>query len=192
VTHEETWTRLPDLLDDRDDAALLAHVQVCADCQRQLFLLGRVDRLLRDRTQTLGSAGGRLPRLRWRGVVAAAAAAVVAALAASLALVGSQPAAPHALTFRTGSGGAVGQAVMGHSDARNVSLALSARHLPVGRGQLFVLWAGGDARASMQVGRFMVDHSGGCRVRFNLPADHTWARFWITRPGAPSAIVAST
>jgi hypothetical protein len=191
VTHEEAWTRLPDLLDDRDDAALLAHVQVCADCQRQLFLLGRVDRLLRDRTQSLGSAGGRLRRLRSRPVVAAAAA-VAAALAASLALVASQPAAPHALTFRTGSGEAVGQAVMGHSDARNVSLALSARRLPVGRGQVFVLWAGGDARASMQVGRFMVDHSGGCRVRFNLPADHSWARFWITRPGAPSSIVAST
>jgi hypothetical protein len=44
----------------------------------------------------------------------------------------------------------------------------------------------------MQVGRFMVDHSGGCRVRFNLPADHAWGRFWITRPGAPRTIVART
>src|SRR5262249_59740944 len=48
VRHEEAWTRLPDLLDDRDDAALLAHVRACAACQRQLFRLGRVDRLLRD------------------------------------------------------------------------------------------------------------------------------------------------
>jgi hypothetical protein len=190
VKHEEAWTRLPDLIDDRDDSALLAHVQMCSDCQRQLFLLGRVDRLLRERTAALGS-----PRTRTRlrsQVLLAAAAAIVVALAALLALVALQPASRNALTFHTGSGEAVGEAVMGHSDTRNVSVALSARHLPVGRGHVFVLWAGDDARASMQVGRFMVDQSGGCRVRFNLPADHTWGRFWITRPGAPSAIVART
>ena len=190
MTHGEAWTRLPDLLDDRDDAAVLAHVQVCADCQRQLFLLGRVDRLLRDRTAALGSPHPRM-RLRSRPVLAAAAA-IVAAVAALLALAASQPAPAHALTFHTGSGEAVGQAVMGHSDARNVSVALSAQHLPIGRGKVFVLWAGDNARSSMQVGRFMVDHSGGCRVRFNLPADHTWGRFWITRPGAPTAIIART
>jgi hypothetical protein len=191
VRHEEAWARLPDLLDDRDDPALLAHVQVCADCQRQLFLLGRVDRLLRDRIATLGSAGNRLTRLRWRAVLAAATTTMVAG-AALLALVASHPASNHPLTLHTGSGEAVGQAVMGHSDARNLSVALSAQHLPVGRGHVFVLWAGGDGRSSMQVGRFMVDHSGGCRVRFNLPADHTWGRFWITRPGAPTAIIART
>src|SRR5439155_975305 len=92
VRHEEAWTRLPDLLDDRDDAALLTHVRACADCH----------------------------------------------------------------------------------------------------GQIFLLWAGDNTRAPMQVGRFMVDRSGGCRVRFNLPATHTWSRFWITRPGSPAAIVAST
>jgi hypothetical protein len=79
---------------------------------------------------------------------------------------------------------------MGHSDARNVSLALIARSLPVKHGHVFMLWAG-DERASMQVGRFMVDRSGGCRVRFNLPATHGWHRFWVTEPGN-AALVAST
>jgi hypothetical protein len=32
-----------------------------------------------------------------------------------------------------------------------------------------VLWAA-DGGSSMQVGRFMVDRSGACRVRFNRPA----------------------
>ena len=52
MRHDEAWTRLPDLLDDRDDAELLAHVRACADCQRQLFLLGRVDRILRHTAGT--------------------------------------------------------------------------------------------------------------------------------------------
>ena len=189
MSHEEAWTRLPDLLDDRDDAALLAHVQVCADCQRQLFLLGRIDRLLRDHTTT--SAGVRVPH---RPALLVAAAALLAAAVASVivALGGFQTAASHALTLRTGSGEAVGQAVMGHTDARNVSLALTANHLPVGHGQVFLLWAGSDGRTSMQVGRFMVDRGGGCRVHFNLPANHEWSRFWISPPGNAAQVVAST
>lgn len=187
MTHEEAWTRLPDLLDDRDDPALLAHVQACADCQRQLFLLGRVDRLLRDRAASLPATGAGLRRR-----VLLVAVAVVAVVAAALLALAVLRPSSGAMTFRTGSGKPVGQAVIGRSDARNVSLRLSARHLPVGRGHVFVLWAGDDARSSMQVGRFMVDQSGACRVRFNLPADHTWGRFWITRPGAPRAVVART
>jgi hypothetical protein len=55
-----------------------------------------------------------------------------------------------------------------------------------------VLWAGHNTRIPMRVGVFMVDHSGGCRVRFNLPATQDWGRFWVTRPGRPGSIVAST
>ena len=70
---------------------------------------------------------------------------------------------------------------MGHADARNVSLALVARGLPLNRQHMFALWAADDA-SSMEVGHFMVDHSGGCRVRFNLPANHSWSRFWVSQP----------
>jgi len=82
--------------------------------------------------------------------------------------------------------------VMDHSDARNVSLALVAEHLPATRGRIFVLWAGDRAQTPMLVGRFMVDRSGGCRVHFNLPANHDWSRFWISRPDNAAQIVAST
>jgi hypothetical protein len=64
MRHEEAWRRLPDLLDDRDDAALLAHVRTCARCQRQLFLLGRVDRLLRDSASQHRSARKRPTRVQ--------------------------------------------------------------------------------------------------------------------------------
>ena len=79
---------------------------------------------------------------------------------------------------------------MGHADARNASLELTAQHLPAARGRMFVLWAGDD-RTTMQVGEFMVDRGGGCRVHFNLPANHGWHRFWVTKP-AQTQVVAST
>jgi hypothetical protein len=189
MRHEEAWRRLSDLLDDRDDAVLLAHVRGCADCQRQLFLLGRVDRLLRDK-----AAGGSAPQQRvglGRRLVVLPAAVVVAA-AVLVALLVFQPSQGRALMFRTAAGRPVGRAVMGHSDGRNVSLALIAEHVPVGRGRLFVLWAGDRAHRPMLVGHFMVDRSGGCRVHFNLPANHEWSRFWISAPNNAYRIVAST
>jgi hypothetical protein len=189
MRHDEAWTRLPDLLDDRDDAALLAHVRDCGDCQRQLFLLGRVDRLLRDKAAEVPALHRRV-RLSRR--LAAFAVVVSAAAALLVALLVAQHASGHTMMFRTAAGRAVGHAVMGHSDARNVSLALTAEHLPAAPGRVFILWAGDRARTPMLVGRFMVDHSGGCRVRFNLPANHDWNRFWITAPGHSTQIVAST
>ena len=188
MRHEEAFKRLPDLLDDRDDVGLLAHVRSCADCQRQLFLLGRVDRMLRTSASTQQAESRRRPTARR---LLTAAAAVLVAAAATLALSLPQKAHRHELILKTASGRSVGQAVMGHSDARNASLALTARGMPVDRGHLFVLWAADD-RSSMQVGRFMVDRSGSCRARFNLPASHTWTRFWVTEPGKPAAVVATT
>jgi hypothetical protein len=187
VKHEEAWRRLPDLLDDRDDAGLLAHMRACPDCQRQLFLLGRVDRMLQDSASARRSARRR-PTVRR---LLAAAALVAAAAAALLALLLPQQARTHEFMLRTASGRLVGEARMGAVDAPNVSLALTARDLPTGRGHMFVLWAG-DERSSMRVGEFMVDRSGGCRVRFNLPATHGWGRFWVTESGHATHVVAST
>jgi hypothetical protein len=188
VTHDEAWTRLPDLLDDRDDPKLLTHVRVCVDCQRQLFLLRRVDRLLRDSAAARESAR---PRRFGARAMLTSAAVLAATAAAVLALVVSHHGSARGLMLRTASGQSVGRAVVGPPDGRNVPLALVAQRLPVDHGQVFVLWAGDKGRSSMQVGRFMVDRRGGCRVRFNLPATHGWGRFWITRPGR-AAIVAST
>jgi hypothetical protein len=185
VKHEQAWAQLPDLLEDRDNASLLAHVRECADCQRQLFLLGRVDRLLRDR-------GGMLrPRRRLRRAQLLAATATAAAAAALLILLLPAQSRPRAFTLRTAAGQAVGLAAMGRSDGQNLPLAFTAHGLPVNRTHMFTLWArAGDA--SMEVGEFMVDASGGCRVHFSIPATHDWARFWVAQPGNAAAIVAST
>ena len=188
MRHDEAWTRLPDLLDDRDDAELLAHVRACADCQRQLFLLGRVDRLLRH---TAGASAQRA-RIRLRPRLAAAAAAVGVAAAVLVTVLVLQHGRGQPMMFRTASGRAVGHAVMGHSDARNVSLALVGEHLPTTRGHMLVLWAGDRVHTPMLVGQFMVDRRGRCRVHFNLPANHEWSRFWISPPGNAAQVVAST
>jgi anti-sigma-K factor RskA len=187
VKHEEAFRRLPDLLADRDDADLLAHVRGCAECQRQLFLLGRVDRMLRDSASAQRAAGRHRPTAR-RLLVAAAAAAAVAA---TLALVLPRTAHSHQFVLKTASGRSVAQAVMGHSDTHNASLALTTHGMPVEDGHVFVLWAG-DTRASMQVGRFIVDAHGNCRAQFNLPTNHDWSRLWITTAAAPTAVVATT
>jgi hypothetical protein len=188
VRHEEAWTRLPDLLEDRDDAGLLAHVRVCADCQRQLFLLGRLDRLLRDDASANADLRRRRPML---GRLLATAAAVAAAAATLLVLLLPQQGHTEQYALRTASGRSVAQAAMGHADARNASLALTASGLPIDHGHMFVLWAS-DGSSSMQVGRFMVDQTGGCRVRFNLPADHPWNHFWVTRAGQAATVATST
>jgi hypothetical protein len=187
VRHEDAWTRLPDLLDDRDDPALLTHLRACPDCQRQLFLLGRVDRLLRDTASAHRTARRRPTPI----AILAAAAAVAAAVAATLVLILPQQTRSHEFALRTGSGRPVAEATMSNGDSHNVSLALTARHLPVDRGHTFVLWAA-DEGSSMQVGRFMVDQTGSCRVRFNLPDTHSWHRLWITEPGEAGTVVAST
>jgi hypothetical protein len=184
VTHEQAWRRLPDLLEDRDDPDLLGHVRGCVDCQRQLFLLGRVDRLLRDQ------ARARQPRRHFPRT-AVLVAMVAAAAAVLLALLIPRGSHAQEFTFRTASGRLVGHASMAHADKRNDALSLVARGLPLNRQHVFVLWAGNDA-SSMEVGHFMVDRSGGCRVRFNLPADHSWSRFWVSEPGNRAAVVAST
>lgn len=190
MTHERAWTRLPDLLADRDEPDLLAHVAACHDCQRQLFLLGRVDRALRGAADGRRNARRRVRKLRWLRLPSGLAAAVAAAVVVMLLI-------PHhdglrQLTLRTASGQAIGRAVLDRSDAENTSLTLVARGLPAHRGGTYVLWAGGSRGRPTSVGRFMVDPSGACRARFNLPGGHSWARFWVTPSGRPHAVVATT
>jgi hypothetical protein len=183
VTHDQAWQRLPDLLEDRDDPELLDHVRACPNCQRQLFLLGRVDRLLRE-----SAPARRLRRVR-SAALAVAGLAVLAAV--GLALLVPRGSHGHKMSLRSASGQLVAAAVMAHADGRNESLSLVARGLPKNRQHMFVFWAA-DGGSSMEVGRFMVDLRGACRVRFNLPANHAWNRFWISEPEDPATVVAST
>ena len=190
MTHEHAWTRLPDLLADRDEPELLAHVASCHDCQRRLFLLGRADRALRGASAARRKERRRLLRGRWlrfpTGLVAAAAAVLV------VMLVLPRQAAPHQFTLRTAQGQEIGHAILTRSDAENTSLTLVARDLPAHRGTMFVLWAVVNGQRPTTVGRFMVAPNGSCRARFNLPGGGAWARFWVTSPGRPHTVVAST
>ncbi len=185
MNHAEAFRKLPDLLDDRDDQTLLSHVRECAECQRQLFLLGRVDRALRDSSHARSRRGPR------RTLLAGTAAAAAVAAAAALAILLPSSSHTHPMMLRTASGTVVGEATMTHADARNVSLSLTAHGLPVARGHMFVLWAA-DRGSTMQVGRFMADPTGEAHVRFNLPASHDWKKLWVTRAGDAHAMIAST
>jgi hypothetical protein len=182
MNHDQAWQKLPDLLEDRDDAALLAHVRDCPACQRQLFLLGRIDRMLRQDTPEIPRRSRR-PR-RTTILAAGAAITAAAAVAAALALLLTRPPQAVAYTLHTTTGQFVGQATIGKTDAHNASLTLAAHDLPTARGQVLVLWAS-DGAASIPVGRFMVDSDGDCHVRFNLPDNHAWHEFWVTHETGP-------
>jgi anti-sigma-K factor RskA len=183
MTHELAFERLPDLLVDRNDPELLAHVGSCHRCQRQLFLLGRVDRLLRQRRQS---------RARRRSPAAIAAVTVVA-IAAAIALPQRHTAAPAQFALRTNGGSIVARAQVERADAENESIAFVAKGLPTRPSDTYLLWAQEpDNGDPVVVGRFMVSHTGACRTRFNLPGTRHPGRFWITPSTQPSAIVAST
>jgi hypothetical protein len=189
MTHQHAWTRLPDLLFDCDQPELLAHVAACHDCQRQLFLLRRVDRALRGAAAARRKERRHLGKGRWLRFPTGLVAAAVAALRVLLL--------PHHVglrqfTLRTTFGQPIGHATLNRSDAENTSLTLVARGLPARRGDTFIRWAAGRDRRPTTIGRFMVDPTGACRGRFNLPGGGSWARFWVTTRGRPTTVVATT
>lgn len=190
MTHQHAWTRLPDLLADRDEPELLAHIAACHDCQRQLFLLGRVDRALRSAAAARRNERRRHRRGRRLRLPGGLVAAAVAALAIVLFL--PHQSGAQQFTLRAAGGQAIGRATLQREDRQNTSLTLVARGLSVRRGDTYLLWATGDSRRAMVVGRFMVAPNGTCRARFNLPGRSSWTHFWVTRPGRPHAAIATT
>lgn len=190
MTHPTAYERLPDLLADRDDPELVAHVAHCHECQQQLFRLTRVDRVLRS------AATGRRRR-HLRGRLAGSAAAVVAVAAALIAAAllhvsGSAP-TTRAFAIHTADGRTLGHAVVRRQDQATDRVILVARGMPVVRGNQYLLWTeAADGKTRMPVGRFMVDKSGSCRVRFTLPASTRWRGFLVTQADNPTLVVAST
>jgi anti-sigma-K factor RskA len=185
MTHDLAFERLPDLLFDRDDPDLLAHVGSCHRCQRQLFLLSRVDRLLRQRRPQA--------RRRGRSLGALAIAAVgLAAIAAAVVLPQRHSAAPARFALKTDEGAIVARAQIERADAENEAIAFVAEGLPTRPSDTYLLWTQQGDGDPILVGRFMVSHKGECRARFNLPGTRRPGRFWITPSTQPSAIVAST
>jgi len=190
MKHERAWERLPDLLGPRDDAPLLAHVAGCHTCQRQLFLLERVDRMLRDaRATNVGAVN--VTRMHFR--LAALLAALAVAAAAALVLVLPRPSGEHGFVLRTADGRALGRATVVRTDRSNEQLSLVARGMTRAGGSQLLLWAqSAEGAGPIPVGRFMVDSRGDCRTAFTLPTNHRWTRFWVTSSTDPSVVVATT
>ena len=186
MTHDLAFERLPDLLFDRDDPDLLAHVGSCHRCQRQLFLLSRVDRLLRRRRPRARRLRRVLSSLALAGAIAAAAAVVVM-------LPQRHTASAAQFALKTKAGAIVARAQIERGDAENESIAFVAKGLPSRPTDTYLLWTQGSNDAEpVIVGRFMVSHRGACRARFNLPGTRQTGHFWITPSTEPAAIVAST
>ncbi len=188
MNHRAAYERLPDLLVDRDDPDLVAHLARCHDCQQRLFRLTQVDRMLR-------SAGTRRRRrLRGRAVGAASAAAALAAIAAAIAL--HLPAHAQSSAFfslHTADGRKLASAFVLRRDRANDRVVLVAQGMPVPRGETYLLWTEtADGRTRLPVGRFMVDKTGSCRAKFTLPATMRWRGFVVTTVGNPQLVVAST
>ena len=186
MTHELASERLPDLLFDRDDPDLLAHVRSCHRCQRQLFLLSRVDRLLRQRRPRAHARRRLFSALALASAIAAAAAVV-------LLLPQRHNPATAQFALKTKAGAIVARARIDRADAENESIAFVAKGLPSRPSDTYVLWTQGtNGGEPVVVGRFMVSHRGACRARFNLPGTRRPDQFWITPSTEPAAIVAST
>ncbi len=190
MKHERASERLPDLLGPRDDAPLLAHVAGCHTCQRQLFLLERVDRMLRDaRATNVGATRARLVNLRLASLLAAfgATAAVV------FVLILPRPPGEHRFVLHTADGRALGRATVVHTDRSNDRVAIVARGMTRAGGNQLLLWAqSAEGAGPIPVGRFMVNSRGDCRTAFTLPTNHRWTRFWVTSSTDPSVVVATT
>jgi hypothetical protein len=188
VTHEAARERLPDLLFDRGDSALLAHLRDCHDCQRQFFVLARVDRLLRQRGAQIRA---RRSRLRLGALAAAAAAA--ATLTATALLLPRGDGTPLTFALRGVDGSVVARAQLHPADAENQSIAFVAQDLPTAPTDTYLLWTTApDTKRPLLVGRFMVNHTGACRTRFNLAGTRHSSRFWITPSSDPAVVVAET
>jgi len=186
MSHERVFARLPDLLFDRDEPELLTHVAVCGECQRQLFLLARVDRLLRET-----AAARRARAARWMRLPAVFAA-VGAAAAAVVLLLLPHHAVARRFTLRLASGQQIGQALLAPANGPRASLVLVAHGLPARPGNIYLLWAGGGGRPATAVGRFMVDPHGACRARFSISGGRGWTRFWVTPFRDRGLVVAAT
>lgn len=190
MTHERAWQRLPDLLHSREDPELLAHVSGCHACQRQFFLLGRVERLLRQ-SRPRAESSARRPLIDRSSV--SLLATLVAAAAVALVLFLPRAPGSHGMVLRSADGKAVARATIAHPDESNVEVSLVARGMKPMGGDQFLLWAQPDLQAgTRRVGRFMVDPSGSCRAHFNLPGGQHWTRLWVTPAANPRQIVAST
>ena len=189
MNHAQAHERLPDLLADRDDPELVAHVSGCHDCQQQLFRLTRIDRLLRTAGRRhRRSPGERL--LRTTGAAAAVAAVVVAALTIQLR---GNASPTTAFSIHAADGRTLGRAVVRRRDQATDRVVLVARGMPAVRGDQYLLWTqAGDGSTRIPVGRFMVDASGACRAAFTLPADTHWRGFVVTTVDDPALVVAST
>lgn len=188
MRHEAARQRLPDLLFDRGDKALLAHLRDCHDCQRQFFLLARIDRLLRQQGSRIRA---RRSRLRRAGL--AAAAALAAALAAAALLLPRSHSTPAAFALKGVDGSVVARAQLRPADTENQSISFVAQGLPTAPTDTYLLWTTTPGtQRPLLVGRFMVNHTGACRTRFNLAGTQHSSRFWITPSTDPAVVVAGT
>ena len=187
MKHDAARQRLPDLLFDRSDTALLAHLRACHDCQRQFFRLSRIDRLLRQRGTSL-----RRKRTRFRSAFVASAA-IAAAVAAVFPQVLPTEHPPPSFALRGSDGTVVARAQLDRADAENQSISFLAQGLPTAPTDTYLLWTTSpQTKRPLLVGRFMVSHTGACRTRFNLAGTRHSSRFWITPSSDPAVVVAAT
>lgn len=189
MTHNAARGRLPDLLFDRGDTTLLAHLRECHDCQRHLFVLARIDRLLRHKGAKMRTRRSRV-RYALAGTATISAAAVAAFV---LMMLPRSHTAPLSFALRGIDGSVLARAQLDRADSENQSIAFVTHGLPTAPTNTYLLWTTApDSKRPLLVGRFMVNHTGACRARFNLAGTRHPSRFWITPSSDPAVVVAGT
>ncbi len=190
MTHDEAWPLLPDLITTPDEVPdrLRTHVASCHTCQRQLFRLQRVDRLLRTHGREQEPARRRARRrMRW---LAAAAAPLLAATAVAIHLAVA-PSGASAMALRSAAGMAVANAqVRTVGTGQVVELTPGTVGLSGTTG--YVLWGRTGNNTNVRLGMFMSSSTGTCRARFTMPEHLDLQRLWITPAANRTTVVAQT
>jgi hypothetical protein len=187
MNHQTASQSLPDLVTDpaAPHRALRAHLRTCHACQRQLFLLQRVDGMLRPDLPS--SDRPRRYRARRVGGVALAAALAVAAVFVLLPRTQTQA---EAFTLRASDGLTVAQAQIRNQGSQQVVVLTPGAPMPATT--RYVLWGSAQSHTTIRLGMLITTATGRCRARFVLPSQPAWKRLWMTPLSQPTTIVAHT
>ncbi len=217
MRHAEATARLAELLGVHpavsDEAALRAHVAVCAECQARLAALERIELQLRrfdgeepsasldelvlaipaaDAASAPAPVNARFRVWRRRTWIPAAAAGLLAVVVATFALtvghVGSSSptfVAEHTIAMTSPNSRMTVKLAMGKAAGSNQPVRLEASGMSSTDAPFYTLWVMDDQHHAMSAATFRPEDDGTCVVMGVVPRNVAWKEAAITRADTP-------